>query len=488
MKKSLALILTLALLGLNLNMTAYAAVKPGDKCETKGISKVVKGKKYTCVKSNKKLIWSKGVNVAKPSQSETPLVLTPQPAAQPSAPEPAPTATPQPKPSNASMSYQAPSEPSSNVELCKVKENNSNRRNSLFELPTGFPGTSALATKTGTVKWALIPIDFPDMKGEPNFKSRVDNQMKQLSDWYFTVSDGKFKVEWVVADNWVTLPGNTSQYEIKQSVNLDNAANGTKLFKDAMGAADPVFNFSGIQTVNFILPLGQKFVGESSQGFPWDAAVKAMSTNEGKISSYSIPGDFFNQLERQYWSYWAHEFGHAMGVPHIGSSREPNPFMNLDLMGNQDGYAKELSGWHRFVNGWLDDQKVYCQPMSSLKSTELTLVPLSDSASGLKMTVIPVSESKAIVVESRRETQFSCTMPSKKNGVLVYLYDATKSHGENYLIPITPAGRNAEGSSNCPVFPYPDPLIYMDQSISIEGIKVEVLQSKEFDKIRISKL
>jgi M6 family metalloprotease-like protein len=353
-------------------------------------------------------------------------------------------------------------------------------------LPTGFP-RHTIAQKTGTVKWALIPLDFSDLPGEANFKSRIDEQMKLTSKWFDTVSEGKYIVEWVVADKWARLPGKTSDYAISQSVNLNNAANGPKLFKDAMVAADPFFNFTGVQTVNFILPKGQSFIQESSQGFPWDEAVKNLVTNEGSVSSYSIPGKMFDSDNRQYWSYFAHEFGHAMAIPHVGSSREPNPFLGLDIMGNQDGESKELSGWLRFVAGWLDDEKVYCQELSTLKNADVTLVPLSGSGNGVKMVVVPISETKAVVIESRRETKFSCMMPSKRNGVLVYTYDATLMHGEDFLKPVTPEGRANENSSNCPAVPYPNPILYKGQKISVEGVKIEVVDSLNYDKIKISR-
>ena len=311
--------------------------------------------------------------------------------------------------------------------------------------------------------------------------------MKLASDWFQTASDGKFKVEWVVAEKWVTLPSSSTSYSVASSMNLVNSQNGTQLFKDAMRAADAVFDFSGIQTVNFILPSGQKVVLESAQGFPWDTAVKELTLDEGKISSFSIAGDFFDQYNRQYWSYWVHEFGHAMGIPHIGSSREPNAFLNLDIMGNQDGFARELSGWNRFVAGWLSDEKVYCQDFSKLTASEFSLTPLSDNKPGNKLAIIRLSGTKAIVLESRRETKFSCTMPTKKNGLLVYIYDATRSHGENYLIPVTPSGRQDESSSNCPVVPYPDPHLYLNQAISIDGVKIQLIESDLYDKVKITK-
>jgi hypothetical protein len=254
-----------------------------------------------------------------------------------------------------------------------------------------------------------------------------------------------------------------------------------------MEAADPKFNFTGVQTVNFILPKGQSFIQETSQGFPWDAAVKNLVTNEGSVTSFSIAGKFNDSLNREYWPYWIHEFGHAMAIPHVGSSREPNPYMGLDIMGGQDGESRELSGWLRFVTGWLADEKVYCKPLSELESTEITLVPLSNADSGIKIVVVPISQTKAVVIESRREGKFTCIMPSKRSGVLAYIYDATLSHGQNFLQPITPLDRAIEYSSNCPVVGYPNPILYKGQKVSVEGVTIEVVDSLKYDKVKINK-
>ncbi len=492
MKKFASVIIALSFLSASISLPAFASVKPGAKCSIEGQTRNAQGKKFTCVKSGKKLVWNKGrviqIPAPKPTNSTSKESAKANPSTEAPSPSPTPSNSANKEIPEASQEYSNPTVQSSSVEICKIRENNSNRNNSAFALPTGFPGTTTLATKTGTVKWALIPIDFSDLPGEAGFRSRVDDQMKMASDWFETVSEGKFKVEWVVADNWVRVSRPSNEYKIDRSDNLERVPNAVKLWNDAMAATDKVFDFIGVQTVNFILPKNQDFVQETLQGFPWQPEVKSVRTNEGSVSSFSIPGKFFDIANRQYWSYWVHEFGHAMGIPHIGSSREPNTFMNLDIMGNQDGYAKELSGWHRYVAGWLDDEKVYCQEASRLGITELTLVPLSSSNKGIKMSVVKVSETKAIVIESRRETKFSCNMPTKKNGVLVYIYDATKSHGENYFVPVAPNDRMNENSSNCPVVPYPDPHLYGGQSISVDGVKIEVLESKVFDKIRLSRV
>jgi hypothetical protein len=53
---------------------AATAPKPGSVCKKVGQSITVSSKKYTCVKSGKKLLWSKGVAIIKPTPSPTPSI------------------------------------------------------------------------------------------------------------------------------------------------------------------------------------------------------------------------------------------------------------------------------------------------------------------------------------------------------------------------------------------------------------------------------
>ena len=479
----LSVILSLSLVAAPSN----AAVKAGAKCTKAGTTATAAGKKFTCVKSGTRLVWNKGVAVkAAPKPSPNPVFKPVEPTPTPT-PVVTPTPTPTPTPTVKSFVYQAPSEPSSDVELCKTKE----ASNSRGMTGAGFPEWNSLTPKTGKVKWALIPLDFADVPGDANFRSRVDDQMKLLSDWFTTVSEGKLTVEWVVSDKWVRMPGRSSDYAIERSDNLDRSTNGLKLWNTAMTQSDLSFDFTGIQTVNFILPLSQTFLKETVQGFPWDAGVKNFITNEGKVDSFSLPGNFMDQGGREYWSYWAHEFGHAIGLPHVGSSRESNPFQAYDLMGTQDGPSRELSGWLRFYGGWFNKERVYCQEVSKLKSVDVTLVPLSDNLPGIKIVVVPVTQTKTLIIESRRVTKFDCTTPTARNGVLAYLYDSKLGHGDAFLTPFSPSERPLErdscGSKNFSTPPTRDLLIHEGESVTVEGVRVEVLMHGNYDRIRITK-
>lgn len=62
----------------SLNLTANAAIKAGTTCKQLGLTSTSAGKKFTCIKSGKKLIWDKGTiiqatdNPASPKTSESP--------------------------------------------------------------------------------------------------------------------------------------------------------------------------------------------------------------------------------------------------------------------------------------------------------------------------------------------------------------------------------------------------------------------------------
>lgn len=433
-------------------------------CSRSNVNKVVGNK--ICLPNGKVYRW------AIKKESKAPVAIP--------TPKPIPVAPEAPKP--VVEEYKQPTVNSINVEACKIKEV-SNQRGMTG---AGFPVWNALTQKTGTVKWALVPVDFKDLRGEENFRVRVDEQMKLLSEWYYTVSEGNLKVEWVVLDKWVTLPGSSSDYIITQSNSPAENAKIAQFWKTAMDESDKQFDYSNIQTVNFLLPKEENIMAASMQGFPWNDAVKNYTTNEGKVSSFTVVGKYFERPGRTYWSYWAHEYGHVIGLPHIGSSYASNPFHSLDLMGSQDGPTRDLSGWLRFIAGWMPDSKVYCQDSSTFKNTDITLVPLNSSDNGVKMAVILLPNSKALIIESRRVSKYSCSTETPWNGVLAYIYDAKLGHGQEFLIPIAPANRKIE-SSSCGTPGAINTMLNKGDKVTIEGLSIEVLSDGKYNSIRINK-
>ena len=101
MRKPLRYLPTIVILGSLLTpQFSFAAVKAGASCKKVGTTATFSGKKFTCVKSGKKLVWNKGVAIAAPRPTVTP---TPDPE-----PNPTPTATPTPTPTSAPIVEKAP--------------------------------------------------------------------------------------------------------------------------------------------------------------------------------------------------------------------------------------------------------------------------------------------------------------------------------------------------------------------------------------------
>jgi hypothetical protein len=65
------LLVTIVAGSLLITNSAYGADKQGSSCKKAGTTSTVNGLKYTCVKSGKKLVWSKGVTVKKASSPKT---------------------------------------------------------------------------------------------------------------------------------------------------------------------------------------------------------------------------------------------------------------------------------------------------------------------------------------------------------------------------------------------------------------------------------
>ena len=109
MKKRLAIVASVLSAVLLTSPLQAATPKAGSKCVKVGATSTLAGKKYTCVKSGKKLVWNKGISVkpvTKPTPSPTsPPEATPSPIAAPTptatptpSSTPMPTATPTPTP------------------------------------------------------------------------------------------------------------------------------------------------------------------------------------------------------------------------------------------------------------------------------------------------------------------------------------------------------------------------------------------------------
>ena len=380
--------------------------------------------------------------------------------------------------------YVEPKMPSAPIQNCMIQENSNEGSKNGDGLSSGFPFNSRYRSYPKIIKMALVPIDFADLEGDKNFRSRVNDQMQTMSDWYRDVSGGRLTIQWVVSENWIRLPGSSKDYYVQYSGKYPDTEN---FWKKVIPVVDSKFDLTGVQTINFLFPVNQHVAYESVQSFSYVSEMKLYNSSKTQLISFAAGGEVFEAPDTNLWSYWSHEFGHQIGLAHIGSSRgDVEPMNGLDLLGNQNGPYRELSGWMRFIIGWLSDTQIYCQSTAGFSSNEISLVPLSDSNDGIKTVVIPTGVESAIVIDSRRPTKYSCDIPNLPGGVLVYTYDAKLGNQSYFLKAQYPVGRKP--AIRCQTgATFPDVLLHAGDSVQVGDYKITVLSSGTFDQIRISK-
>ena len=314
--------------------------------------------------------------------------------------------------------------------------------------------------------------------------------MKIASDWISAVSEGKVRLNWTIYDGWVRMPGTSQDYLISKSGSAQaQRPDIVNFWQKAISATDKLMDLSQVQAVHFILPKGQRILGEAAKGYAWDSSVSNFVTKEGThIGFFTVPGVFYDNSSGgyTYWSLWVKEYVRGLGAPGLSAQDLSSPTALIDINGGTEG-ERELSGWIRFLFGWLSENQIYCQDIMGNRSINITLSPLSsENHDTLKMAIFKISDSKVLVLESRRVTKFSCTTHTVRDGVLAYIFDSTLGNGQEYFKAISPQDRAVEQYS-CTANNVADPLLHEGDKIEYEGLSVEVKLHGDYDLIKITR-
>jgi hypothetical protein len=354
-------------------------------------------------------------------------------------------------------------------------------------ITAGFPKISTSLSSYGRIKALIVPVDFSDLQGVDDTLNFFSPIAKKTSEFYASQSYGKVVFDFDIVPNWVRMPFLSTAYKRTQ-VGAVITGDVDGYVKSLLLATDGPIDFNKYETIYFLVP---KEMPESvMQTGPTTYSYK---TNNAFIGTLVIGGaDSYRYLRggsnSSSWRWMSHETGHQFGMfDEVNAEFTTTPYTlgSYSLMGNNsltvDPGAIELVAWDRYVQGWMSNNQFSCITLNSLSgNTKLfNLTPIERQSNDLKSIMIPLSLSKILVIESRKNEGFD-HLSAFNEGVLVYTVDMTSgTHKSTYVI------QSRIGTKD--TYYFSDGLLKAGDSITVENIKISVQKlSSSGDTVLVS--
>jgi M6 family metalloprotease-like protein len=431
-------IVFLSILSLSLStllIPATAAAKAGAKCTKVGSKSVVGVKTFTCIKSGKKLVWNKGIKVVAGSN--------PTPASAPT-----------------------------NITDCKLPVADGRGDVSIG----GWPRIDERLKSTGDVTATVVMVDFPDA---PASMTPTDAfaRISPAADVFKEMSYGKFNYTFKPKLKWYRMSKNSSDY----------VAGGWTFIKhrdyitEAAKLADADIDFSKTDSLIILANPDARGMGYSGPAFA--ATRKSGITLDGKYISNGATSAYDLNDWKSIWL--NHEVTHTLGLVDLYAATQSNPANRYDgfrytgefsYMGfsSYESNAPSLLAFERWNLGWINDSQINC--LKDVKSTIL-ISPVQTSG-GVKAVIIPISRTKALVIESRRASGIDKNIA--KSGALVYVVDSSIQSGQG-PVKVFPSDVSSDPR-------YLNAPRALGESVTTEGVTVKVTKSDDSgDTVEITK-
>jgi M6 family metalloprotease-like protein len=302
-------------------------------------------------------------------------------------------------------------------------------------------------------------------------------RISPAQDVFKEMSYGKLSYNLKPQLKWYRMSKNSTEY----------VAGGWTFFKhrdyisEAAKLADSEVDFSSTDNLIILANPDAKGMGYSGPAF---AAVRNSGiTLDGKYISNGATSAYDLNNWKSIWL--NHEISHSMGLVDLyafTSSNSANRYDGLRFTGefsymglsSYESNSPSLLAFERWNLGWIEDSQIECT-----KSSKLTkLISPVQVSGGTKAIIIPISKTKAVVVESRRALGIDKAL--SKSGALVYVVDSSIQSGLG------------------PIKVFPSDLVndprYLNaprttgESVTVEGVTIKVVQSDATgDTVEITK-
>ncbi|TDC62372.1 M6 family metalloprotease domain-containing protein, partial [Streptomyces hainanensis] len=316
-------------------------------------------------------------------------------------------------------------------------------------LGSGFPVDDQALPAVGTLNAAMIYVDFEDHPAPRGSLLKAESNLRSGIEYLENVSGGALDIDVTGSDRWVRMPEPSTAYPFDRGLSYEDHV---RYIGDAIAAADPEFDFSDTDVVWVVAT-------EEAENITYSPTTNHLDvTADGNHLTHAVTFGY----DQWRWGglVLAHETGHTLGLPDLYLFEAPpdDPgnwhaaVGDWDLMGLISGQAPEYFAWQRWQLGWLADRHVVCAPRTP---TTATLVPVEEAATARPsddvMLVLPVSETRAVVVENRQRIGYDRELLTP--GALVYTIDTAVRTGQGPIRVVDATPGSPEGLDDAPFQP-----------------------------------
>ncbi len=346
----------------------------------------------------------------------------------------------------------------------------------------GFPLPAVFLPAIGTVRVAVLFLDFPNAQAAHTTRRESDSSLAHIETYLESASYGRLDLQFEPLHRWLRAEHDFDDYNLDGRSIWDGerwVSVGVTPQEEAVRLADPHIDFTGNGMALVVMPSSHFSGGAAGVQTP------PLATDEDSVAHAPLV-NLRVRPERpaepiDWGEVMAHEMTHSFGLadlyPHV-VTRPERPagttwagarfgLLGLDVyypaVGGNTGYVThpEMLAWSRWQLGWLTTGQVRCVTEDS---ATITLHPVADPGDRIAMAAVPLSDTEVIVVESRRRIGYD-DIPWGSDGVLVYTVDATLGSG---ALPLKVGGDTGSGTIDR------SPFLTEGQSLSLRGYTIAV--------------